>query len=105
MAPRVSTKFKAKYVIAFSSLGNVFHYSMGFFMKGTSDFTKYILAGLGATVNGVLGTFIWVGIGIYIHNVCEYYSVIDQKGYYYGLFSGIYTFSALAGAVILTFGL
>ena len=74
-------------------------------MKGTSDAIKYTLAALGGFVNGLSAGFLWVGIGSYIHIVCHHFKVIAQKGYYYGLFSTIYTWNTIIGAVIQTFGL
>lgn len=67
ITPAISKKLKPKYTIALSSLGYAFHYLMGFFMKGTSNFIKYVLAGLGAAVNGIFAALIWVGVGSYIH--------------------------------------
>lgn len=77
----------------------------GFLISGTPMYVKYLVVGLGAFVNGVGGSLLWISLGRYIHKVCHLYDKINEKGHYYGLFNTIYCFSSILGAVVVTFGL
>ena len=87
----------------FSSLGYAFNYSTGIFMIGAPTSVKYILTIVGNAVNGIGIGFLFTCVGRYIHNVCVLHNELHEKGFYYGLFSSLYTISTVLGAIIVTF--
>lgn len=66
---------------------------------------KYILAALGATINGISSSFLWTSVGSYIHKVCEINGQVINKGHFYGLFNMLFCFSNVLGSLVVTFGL
>lgn len=67
------TKHSEKWLITFATFPYAINYSTGFFMQGTPNYVKYILAGLGSTINGIASSFLWTNVGAYIHKVCLVY--------------------------------
>lgn len=102
---KFSHKYSEKWLMAIPALGYAFHYVLGFFLSDASTFLKYLITGVGAGINGIGSSFLWTSVGTYIHKVCHIYDVVEEKGYYYGLFSVIYTASTILGAIIVLFGL
>lgn len=98
-------KYSQKWQITLSTLTYVFQYLTGFFISGTSIEVKFIMAGLGAVVNGIGASFLWTSIGSYIHKVCHFYEKTQMKGHYYGMFNIIFCFSTILGSLVVTFGL
>ena len=66
---------------------------------------KYILAAIGGLLNGIGSGFLFSCVGRYIHNTCAKYGELERKGFYYGLFSTLYTTSTIVGALVVIFGL
>lgn len=98
-------KYSEKWQITFATLAYAFHYLTGFFISGTSIYVKYITSILGAGVNGVGASFLWVAVGSYIHKVCHKYNKLENKGHYFGIFNTIFCISNVLGALVITFGL
>jgi hypothetical protein len=91
--------------MTFAALSYAANYSTGYFMAGTPLAVKYILAAIGAIINGIGASFLWTSVGSYIHKVCHKYDRINQKGHYYGMFNAIFCCSAIFGAVVATYGM
>ena len=66
---------------------------------------KYILVAFGSVASGTASSFLFTIVGPYIHNVCIFHNIIEQKGHYNGLFVGLYSVSAVTGGLVVTFGL
>lgn len=98
-------RFSEKWQITLATLTYAFNYMTGFLISGTPVYVKYMVAALGATVNGFGASFLWTGLGSYIHQVCHLHNKVSEKGHYYGLFQTIYCFSSVLGAIVVTFGL
>ena len=88
----------------FSAIAYTFNYSTGIFMVGAPTSIQYILTIVGNGVNGIGSAFLFTCVGRYIHNVCSLHNELHEKGFYYGLYSIIYTISTVLGAFIVTFG-
>jgi MFS family permease len=74
-------------------------------MSGEPIEVKFILAALGASVNGIGASFLWTSVGSYIHKICHTHHKINMKGHYFGLFNTIFCFSSVLGSIVVTFGL
>ena len=97
--------YSLKWQIALSSIAYTFNFATNIFMIGQSEAVKYSLSAIGAVVNGISASFLWVSLGRYIHNACHHFNDIENKGYYYGMFNTIYCSSNIFSGIVITFGL
>ena len=92
-------------MITFAVLGYAANYVLSIFIIDAEPAMKYILAATGSVLNGTASSFLITCLGPYIHNVCVFHNIINEKGHYNGLFVGFFSTSALTGGLIVTFGL
>ena len=77
----------------------------GFLMDGASKEIIYLLAVIGALINGVCLAFIFTCQGRYIHKICVKYQTIENKGQYFGIFSSLSNISTIFSGFVALFGL
>jgi len=56
-----------------------------------------------AIIGGSSASLLWVAQAAYIHFLCEQNGLQHKKGYYFGIFYGIFSISNLSSALITTF--
>ena len=64
-----------------------FFYSTGFFVDQTPKWEQYLFTGIGAVVCGIAASFVWIGVGIYIHKIAHHFGKEHLKGEYFGTFN------------------
>lgn len=55
-----------------AGLAYTFNYFTNIFIVNSSETVKYILVFIGATINGLFASILWVSVGRYIHNACHH---------------------------------
>ena len=97
--------YSSKWLICISALAYACNYFTTIFIFDFDGFMQYFIAAIGASIAGTFASVLWVNVGTYIHDACHFYNETERKGHYFGLFSFIYSFSVITGAIIITFGL
>ena len=91
--------------MVFASLFFGSHYFMSYFIFGDNEALKYIMICGGGALGGWSASFLWLGMGRYIHKACHAYEKESEKGHYYGTFNSIYFLNNIVGGIVVTFGL
>ena len=98
-------RYSSKWLVCISALGYSCNYFTAIFALDFDGFMQYFLASIGSSIAGVFASVLWVNVGTYIHDACHFYNDIEKKGHYFGLFTTLYSFSLITGALSITFGL
>ena len=95
-----------KWQVTFASLAYCTLYFSGVIVSDRKTvWVKYLISGTAAAINGIGGSFLWVGLGSYIHKTAHLFNQTSRKGKFYGLFSMIISFCAVGAGTIVTVGL
>ena len=85
-------------------LGHSLHYSTGIYLEYFDETTKYIIIGIGAVASGIGDAFIFTVFGRYLHNLCEEYEEIENKGKIFGICYMIAISSTITSGLPILFG-
>ena len=94
-----------KWQMVLFSIGYSLNCMAAFLMDGASKEIIYLLAVIGALINGVCHAFIYTCQGRYIHKICVKYQTIENKGQYFGIFSSLSNISTIFSGLVALLGL
>ena len=97
--------YSSKWLLSICALSIACSFFTNIFIFDFDGFMQYLICTFSGLLSGISVSLMWVNVGTYIHDACHFYNETERKGHYFGLFSFIYSFSVITGAIIITFGL
>lgn len=104
VAPFIGRKLNYKTMLIISSICYTLNFSSGLILE-LFDFNTWVVVAIEvlAVVGGFSAGMLWVTQAAYIHFICERNGMQAKKGYYFGVFYGVYGISNITSGLITTF--
>jgi MFS family permease len=103
-APFIAKRVNYKTLLVTSSILYTLNFSSGIVLHYTNSTTLItIIVEVLAVSGGFGGGILWVSQAGYIHYICEKNNMQHKKGYYFGVFYGVYSVSNITSGLVTTF--
>jgi MFS family permease len=103
-APFLAKRINYKTLLIIASILYTLNFSSGIVLDYTNNGTLIaVVVGLLAIIGGFSASIIWVSQAAYIHFTCEQNNMQHKKGYYFGIFYGVYGISQITSGLVTTF--
>jgi MFS family permease len=103
-APFIAKRINYKTLFIIASVLYTLNFSSGIVLHYTNYGTLItVVVELLAVIGGFSAGILWVSQAGYIHYTCEQNNMQHKKGYYFGIFYGVYGISQITSGLVTTF--
>jgi hypothetical protein len=103
-SPFIGRKLNYKTMLLISSVCYTLNFSSGLILE-IFEFSTWVVVAVEALaiIGGFSAGLLWVTQAAYLHFICEKNRMQNRKGYYFGLFYGVYGVSNITSGLVTTF--